>query len=696
MKLISLELENFRQFYGKSPVIKFASGEKNITVIHGANGSGKTALLNAFTWLLFETHTKGFVQTDTLANHRAVRETKPGTWLSISVALMFEHANDEYLAIREVQIEKPESDAPQSKWAKRGGDLTVKVLSNNGAMQVQDNPYDIIGKIIPKQLHNYFFFDGERIEAIVQPNPKDRKKLGDATRTLLQLEAMMRAENRLNTDVKKTFRDRLAKISNADEKDILSKISSEEALIEESTRRIEDINNETDNFESLVKTIDKSLRDGQKTRQWQEQREKLELDKKQQNEFITEAEDELRKMVSKQSYPLFLKPVISRINAKTQELRRRGELPGGIKRDFVEKLLTEKVCICGAALEAGTDAADSVANWRQRSGLQAVEERVLSLSEGVRHMEESADRLPGIFNNVVNKISKCESRLNRIESQLSQVSEQIKDTGELESAKDLETQRDNHLNKIRSLGLDKGRAEQQIQTSQAELESLRRDEKKFKIQNQAQKLAVLRLEACEKSVEVLKNIREAYENLFRVKLQERLVTNFQKLSSTPYVPVLESDYSVHLVNNAGGEEIRVAASQGENQVLGLTFISSIISLARDLLDKTKAKDIVGSSSPSSYPLVMDSPFGALDPTYRENVATLVPELTDQVVIMVSATQWKGQVENAMKDRVGSHYVLCYNTPSTDAKEYNLTIGNQDIPVVSTISEPDEFTQIIPA
>ncbi|BAQ65587.1 exonuclease SbcC [Geminocystis sp. NIES-3709] len=44
MKIISLQFLNFRQFYGKSPIIYFANGEKNTTIIHGNNGSGKTTI----------------------------------------------------------------------------------------------------------------------------------------------------------------------------------------------------------------------------------------------------------------------------------------------------------------------------------------------------------------------------------------------------------------------------------------------------------------------------------------------------------------------------------------------------------------------------------------------------------------------------------------------------------------------------
>ena len=52
MRLISIQLCNFRQFYGKTPEITLGYGDRNTTVIHGNNGAGKTTLMNAFTWVL--------------------------------------------------------------------------------------------------------------------------------------------------------------------------------------------------------------------------------------------------------------------------------------------------------------------------------------------------------------------------------------------------------------------------------------------------------------------------------------------------------------------------------------------------------------------------------------------------------------------------------------------------------------------
>ncbi len=60
MKLTSIQLCNFRQFYGKTLEIVLACGERNTTIIHGNNGAGKTTLLNAFTWVLYEKFSTAF------------------------------------------------------------------------------------------------------------------------------------------------------------------------------------------------------------------------------------------------------------------------------------------------------------------------------------------------------------------------------------------------------------------------------------------------------------------------------------------------------------------------------------------------------------------------------------------------------------------------------------------------------------
>ncbi|HEY9710924.1 MAG TPA: AAA family ATPase, partial [Oculatellaceae cyanobacterium] len=93
MKLTSIKLCNFRQFYGKTPDIDLSFGDQNTTIIHGNNGAGKTTLLNAFTWVLYEKFSAAFSLEDQLVNKRALTEARPKVPVECWVELGFEHNN---------------------------------------------------------------------------------------------------------------------------------------------------------------------------------------------------------------------------------------------------------------------------------------------------------------------------------------------------------------------------------------------------------------------------------------------------------------------------------------------------------------------------------------------------------------------------------------------------------------------------
>ena len=101
MKLLSIKLCNFRQFYGTTPEIFLASDGKNTTMIHGNNGSGKTTLLNAFTWVLYEKFTAAFIAPQLLINKRAIMQVDIGTSVNCWVEIHFEHEHKRYKVKRQ-------------------------------------------------------------------------------------------------------------------------------------------------------------------------------------------------------------------------------------------------------------------------------------------------------------------------------------------------------------------------------------------------------------------------------------------------------------------------------------------------------------------------------------------------------------------------------------------------------------------
>jgi DNA sulfur modification protein DndD len=74
MRLLSLELNNFRGFYGHHRVEFAAEDERRVTIFHGENGAGKTNLLNAIHWCVTGNFTPRFQDRQLLVNKEAYKD----------------------------------------------------------------------------------------------------------------------------------------------------------------------------------------------------------------------------------------------------------------------------------------------------------------------------------------------------------------------------------------------------------------------------------------------------------------------------------------------------------------------------------------------------------------------------------------------------------------------------------------------
>ena len=99
MRLLRLEVKNFRGFYGNQ-VLEFSRDEaKSVTVIHGENGAGKTNLLNALYWGLTGNFTPRLSNTNLLINKAAYQEDREAEGF---VEILFDHEGAEYRVRRTI------------------------------------------------------------------------------------------------------------------------------------------------------------------------------------------------------------------------------------------------------------------------------------------------------------------------------------------------------------------------------------------------------------------------------------------------------------------------------------------------------------------------------------------------------------------------------------------------------------------
>jgi len=682
MKLTSIKLCNFRQFYGRTPEILLAAGTQNTTIIHGNNGAGKTTLLNAFTWVLYEKFSAAFASEDQLVNKRAITEAKLKDSVECWVELGFEHNNKRYQVRRLCRAYKTEAGVEQGK-----SELYLQIAGDDGRWLLpQQLPEDIIGRILPVSLHQYFFFDGERIEQIVRSDKKS--EIAEATKTLLGVEVLNRSIKHLK-EAKKTLEAELAVIGDSETKNLLREQKKLEQESERLSKRQVEIEQELEHQDELKKTIGNRLLELSGAQELQNLRDELEVREKLLREQLKQAKDALNRAISTRGYTVLLSEATAEFRAIVDDLRDRGELPVGIKRQFVGDLLNEQRCICGAELLEGTHAHQQVSAWMDRAGIADVEETAIRMSAQVDEIDKQAPDFWQEVDRQQDNIAKWRTELSGIETQLDDIKKKLRNFPN-EDISQLQKRLDETEEKIRDLTLEKGANQQQIARIATDIEAKVKQIAKHKTNESKQALAQQRIAATQDAIERLTEVRVRLDNQFRSSLEKRVQEIFTSISFTPYVPKLSDRYELTLIENTAGQETTVAASTGENQILSLSFIGGIIDQVREWIQENA---LMGPDT-STFPIVMDSPFGSLDEIYRRQIAKTLPQLANQLVVLVTKTQWRGEVAQEMAKHIGREYVLVYNSPKPDCEEDAIELGGVRYPLVRQSPNEFEYTEIV--
>ena len=682
MKLMSIRLCNFRQFYGKTPEIFIAYGEQNATIIHGNNGAGKTTLLNAFTWALYEKFSAAFASEDQLVNKRAITEARLNDLVESWVEVRFEHNNKRYQAKRLCRAYKTEAGVEQGK-----SELYLQIAGDDGRWLLpQQLPEDIIGRILPVTLHQYFFFDGERIEQIVRSDKK--LEIAEATKTLLGVEVLNRSIKHLK-EAKKTLEAELAAIGDYETKNLLREQGKLEQESEHLSKRQVEIEQELEHQDELKKTIGNRLLELGGAEELQQLRDELEVREKLLREQLKQAQDALKREISTRGYTVLLSEATTEFRAIVDDLRKRGELPVGIKRQFVGDLLKVQRCICGTELIEGTHTHQQVSAWMDKAGIADVEETAIRMSAQVDEIDKQAPEFWEEVDRQQDNIAKWRVELSGIETQLDDIRKKLRSFPN-EDISQLQKRLDETEEKIRNLTLEKGANQQKIEQLKIDIESKVKQIAKHKMNENKQALAQRRIAATQDSIERLTEVRIRLDNQFRSSLEKQVQEIFASISFTPYVPKLSDKYELTLVENTAGQETIVAASTGENQILSLSFIGGIIDRVREWIQENA---LMGPDS-STFPIVMDSPFGSLDEIYRRQIAKILPRLANQLVVLVTKTQWRGEVAKEMEDYIGREYVLVYNSPKPECEEDSIELGGDRYPLVRQSPNEFEYTEIV--
>ncbi len=370
MKLIRAQFKNFRLLHDLT--LDFST-DKTLTVIRAENESGKTTIFTGLQWALYGDDAlpqKG----KEYRIHPIDWDASDGTQIPISVDVEFEIKRFGRRGSGETKKQYRIIRAGHETLNGHRNDVTVKLfeLTNRGSVPIE-SPEAEIRDILPRELREVFFTDGDRALSFIEnvtPTRTKRANIEKAIRSLLGLDVIEAALGHVKKTTSAFNKD--AKSFDSDKKVTQAAEKLEE--VETTSKRLK---HNIGNYESKIAELEENIQEIQKkidAALLKGNREELKLD-------IEETEGEVEQLdkklsdAAKEHSRLFrslslshalLAPVLKKSLGKLSELHTQGKIPSATI-PVLEECLIGTTCICGESLDLQT-----IEGKHRRENIQAL------------------------------------------------------------------------------------------------------------------------------------------------------------------------------------------------------------------------------------------------------------------------------------------------------------------------------------
>ena len=652
MLLESITLENFRQFRHES--IDFAQGEdgKNVTIIIGENGTGKTTFAQAFFWCMYgETE----FSDKNMLNKLVANEMKPSQESKVQVTLKLRHGNVSYTLMREQTYRKDYSN--RIKGDNTVFDIAIKDASGNTSYVKKTQCESEVKGILPKELSRYFFFDGERIEKMSKDISTGKKAtdFADAVKGLLGLNAMYSAIQHFNPKSK------LSVIGSYES----SYDSHSNSKIQDYTKTIERCKGEISKIEARLEELETQIEQARerKTEKAEEIKQYAEGE-----ELQRQKEKLIQKIArAKESRANVVKAICKDFNTGMSSFFSMALMYRSLEflsdKDFtgkdipfmhaktIEYLLKQKVCICGTHLDEGSVPYNKVMELIHFLPPQSISTTISDFKkEAKRRANVQQDMFGHISDNLAvisqqdEEVTDLKDELHVVEGKLSggDVRGKVRAiNSELQLCD--KTIRDSEIEKDRLL-IRKGGFESDAERADTERRNLTLLDDKNK------KIEIYKAYA-ERIYQELLEVYATSEAEIRSKLETTINEIFKQIYDGGLYLTIDEKYHISVYANEYDGDVETSTAQSISVIFA--FITGIIKMARDNRNATDENAKLLSSEP--YPLVMDAPLSAFDKRRIKTVCEALPNTAEQVIIFIKDTDGE-LAEEYMGDKIGCrHY-----------------------------------------
>ena len=654
MILDKVIINNYRQY--RHAEIEFAKeNNKNFTIIQGTNGAGKTTLLNALSWCLYdeEIHDYGDEAAMEICNNKTAFIASDGDKIEVSVQIEFTD-DGKYLAFKRSR-----------NFIKRGTQLIPAINSSdfqvmkevNGNIEVEENDVYTIERKIPQEIEDYFFFDGARLSEYFQEHSNNNIK--DSVHVLSHLNLLSKAYKNL-PEVKKKYVSELKK-KNSKLGEAAEKVIYYEGELETAERNLISYQDDLKIAEDKIKEITEKLRakKAYDVEQDMERYQYLNNEIKSINSRLYDKNGLMQTRIQKvlKKYPYVLSYNYAKeFEELGEQYRKKGYIPPKYKRSFIEDLLNEGICICGADLKDDNEHRKHLEKLLDLTNpiTDKSEEITVALANVKRNILKDSTNFKEDFIDRYKSIRKLMDQKEELVGERQTIKAKL-DANPYEEIQKLNAELTDYENQKKQFERKIVVANEQIPKFKKQLGHWRQQKATDDVLSVECAELQQKIDLCDELIAVAKETYNDMSDSIRNDIQEFTKEQFDKIlwKENEFVDVrINENYEVFIKNKTGFEERPGDLSDGEKISLGLCFMYA--------LHKYSGFEL---------PIIMDTLLGPIGVEIRKNIATFLPHLVEnkQTVLLVTGSEYTEEFRNILFDHIGKEYTIEWSN-SDEGKE----------------------------
>lgn len=651
LRFTSLTIENFGPFKGNQ-TIDFTN-ENGVTIIWGNNGRGKTTLLNIFRYALFGRY-KNRRGTDvdliTLPN---IEGRSEGNY-SFKVVLRMLNDDTRYELTRQCKVRQgvtvPKSNDDYESYV---------FLKENGSLLAPEARAHVLKVIMPDEVSRFFLFDGELLqeyEELLLEGTDVGSKIKDSIEKILGVPVLTNSaiDSQSILDDYRKEKNKIAQ-SNAQTQKIASQMEGLEAEKREQTADLERLQGELSGEYEERARLESDLQQSEHVKTLLDRMDGLEADiagKKASrdalvSQIVVQTKEAWRGLVSSR-----VELILTDVSSQLQQLEAK-EAAHAVEARLVEDMKAaahQHHCqLCDQDLDEAhvQILLERVATYTRGAGALSADETAELQNLRVRKATLESMRSSGnaeMLSLLEGQLDSLEVEIDDSDRQLKAVREELERHGDVEtlakSSRDAVTALAQCLKKIENLKEGIQAVKNKLKEIDSALATL--EEKLNRVSTDADMLlAGRKVSLCEQIHDIFESGIAAYREKLKTDVEHDATELFVSISNDPdYVQLkINDNYGLSMVHVSG--ELVPLRSAGFEHVVALSLIGAL-----------------HKNAPLRGPIIMDSPFGRLDPDHKRNITKALPGMSEQIVLLAYTHEIdEQQARETLADSLKKEYRL---------------------------------------